>query len=102
MQKKYAYEHLDGNTGITVAGVGKSGIKALKSLKDFKTGLIFDYKNSGKMLLSYQDFQPDVEINGCKIHSPHSIHLMPTEYTLGLSEEYYNYLNETEHYKPFE
>lgn len=90
--KKYAVKE-DGEIKITVAGVPKSGAKALHNLDEFKDGLIFRYKDTKKNLLFYVDNQEnhiitdylglDYEVtdkSGCCI--------LPNSYTLGKALEY--------------
>lgn len=56
--KKYAYKTFDDKIHITVSGVPKSGAKALKGdLNNFKDDLVFNYEDTGKNLLIYNDFQ---------------------------------------------
>ena len=97
--KKYCYIDQDGSIGITVAGVPKCGKKAIKKLSDFKDGLIFDYSTSGKQALTYNDVQKPFDAGGIMITDQYGINLMPTVYTMGISEEYGNYINDTLHYK---
>lgn len=54
--KKYAYiDSEDNQIHITVAGVPKSGAKALKTLDDFRDDFLFEYQYTNKNLLSYED-----------------------------------------------
>lgn len=56
--KKYAYKTFDDKIKITVSGVPKKGAKALKGdLNNFKDDLIFEYEDTGKNLLIYNDLQ---------------------------------------------
>lgn len=100
--KKYAVKELVKNKEtnkleekikITVAGVPKSGAKALKDLKDFKDGLVFKYKDTGKNLLFYVDNQTPVELedylgNKMIITDKSGCCLLPNSYTLGKSLDY--------------
>ena len=97
--KKYCYKDQSGKIGITVAGVPKCGKQAIKTLTDFKEGLVFDYRTSGKQALTYNDVQKPFDAGGIMITDQYGINLMPTVYTMGISEEYGNYINDTLHYK---
>lgn len=98
--KKYAYvDSLDKKIHITVAGVPKKGAKALKSLADFKDNFIFDYQDTGKNLLCYNDNMQEIEITdyqGNKITSNEKfgITFVPTTYELGKSQEYCELLSD--------
>ena len=102
--KKYAYKHKkDDNIEITLSGVKKSGAVALKTLKDFKKGFNFNYVHSGKKILTYNDEQDDLTVTDAagrteRISCRYGINLMPTEYTIGMSEDYMAYINDTLHY----
>ena len=96
--KKYAYE-IDGEIHITVAGVPKCGSKCLNSLYDFRNNLLFDYKNINKHIHMYNDNQKNIDIidyNGIKykITDRKGICILPTEYTLGKSLEFANFLTD--------
>ena len=97
--KKYCYKDQSGKIGITVAGVPKCGKQAITTLTDFKEGLVFDYRTSGKQALTYNDIQKPFNAGGIMITDQYGINLMPTVYTMGISEEYSNYINDTLHYK---
>ena len=100
--KKYAVKEKvrDKNTGlisekikITVAGVPKSGAKALKDLKDFKDGFIFKYKDTNKQLLIYIDNQEPYELldyqgNKLIVRDKSGCCLLPNSYTLGKALDY--------------
>ena len=105
--KKYCYKNSEGKIGITVSGVNKCGAKSIKTLKDFRDGHIFDYYNSGKKMLTYNDDQDDVTVidyqgHTTKVSQKYGINLMPTEYTLGISVDYQTYINDTLHYRGLE
>ena len=102
--KKYCDKTQDNVIHITVSGVNKCGAAAVHDLKDFRKGLCFDYKTSGKKLLTYNDEQPDFTVidyqgNVTKISQRYGINLAPTEYNLGISIDYETYINDTLHYK---
>ena len=92
--KKYAYiDSEDKEIHITVAGVPKKGAKALKNLNDFRDNFIFDYKDTGKNLLIYNDDMPSFELEDYQgnkelIKVKYGCTLVPTTYELGKSEEY--------------
>lgn len=91
--KKYAIVDDNDNIKITVAGVPKSGAKALKNLKDFKDDFIFDYKYTNKMTLFYNDNQEafnleDYQGNIVEVNDKTGCCLVPTTYTLNKSLEY--------------
>lgn len=84
---------------ITVAGVPKIGAKALKSLKDFKDDFVFDFKDTNKNLLMYNDEQlsfnlKDYNGNILNVKDKYGACLVPTTYVLGKSEEYASLLTD--------
>ena len=97
--KKYAYI-LDGEIGITVAGVPKKGKKSLKDLTDFKDGLLFKSKDTGKLLLYYVDNQEpilmkDYQGNEYVVDDVSGCCLLPCSYTLGKSLDYAELISDT-------
>lgn len=97
--KKYAVEQ-NNKIKITVAGVPKSGSKALKTLDDFRDDLVFSYKDTGKNILMYVDAQDSFELtdyNGKKsiVKDKSGCCLLPTTYVLGKSEEYANLIDDS-------
>ena len=98
--KRYAYRDDDGVLKITVAGVPKKGAKCLNdNIEDFKPGMIFDGKTTGKKLHSYiiaEDIYTDENGNECA----DSIDLNPCDYLLDqtelFTEEDFNALFEDE------
>lgn len=106
--KKYAVKELvlDKETNeykdkikITVAGVPKSGAKALKSLEDFRDGLIFKFKDTNKNLLFYCDNMTPVELEdyiGIKyeVTDKSGCCLVPNTYTLGKALDYCHLLSD--------
>ena len=96
--KKYAYK-LDDKIKITVAGVPKSGSKALKNLDDFRDDLVFDFKDTNKNLLFYTDNQPKFEFTDylgfkCIVSDKSGCCLLPTTYVLSKSLDYVNLIND--------
>lgn len=91
--KKYCYRE-DGELHITLAGVSKSGVKALNDdINMFKKGFKFDYYQSGKLTHVYINNQSHFDFkdyNGEWQHSTqeHGVVLQPTTYTLGITPEY--------------
>ena len=90
--KKYAYS-IGGDIHITVSGVPKSGAKCLKSLGEFRDDLIFDFENTNKLTLAYNDNQREVEItdylgNKYTVKDKSGICMLPTTYELGKALEY--------------
>ena len=84
---------------ITVAGVPKSGAKALKRLEDFKDNFVFDFKYTGKNLLIYNDEQEEFELidykgKKSKVKDKHGVCLVPTTYTLSKALEYANLISD--------
>lgn len=99
--KKYAYTYYnDNDIHITVAGVSKTTFlkeenkkyNKLKSIKDFKDGLIFEEHCSGRLLATYIENQEPIEIDGHIIYNKYAISLRPTTYELGQTDEYLYYL----------
>lgn len=91
--KKYAVKQND-ELHITVSGVPKSGVTALKGdLNNFRNDLLFSFKDTGKNLLIYNDEQEEAEIkdyqnNIIKVHDVSGCCIIPTSYILGKSQEY--------------
>lgn len=92
--KKYAYiDASDKQIHITVSGVPKKGAKALKKLEDFKDDFVFNYEDTGKNLLIYNDEMEEFELedyqgNKEKLNPKYGCTIVPTTYVLGKSEEY--------------
>lgn len=96
--KKYAVEQ-KGEIKITVAGVPKSGSKALKRLEDFRDDFVFRFKDTNKNLVIYVDNQEPIEItdyqgNKYIIKDKSGCCLVPTTYVLGKAEEYVNLITD--------
>lgn len=98
--KKYAYKDKKyGEIHITVSGVPKCGSKALKSLEDFTDNFVFDYKDTGKMLLIYNDDMQPFELTDYKgkkqiVKDKYGCSLIPTTYELGKALEYSQLLSD--------
>lgn len=96
--KKYAYK-IDGKIHITVAGVPKSGAKALKSLDDFRDDFIFNYKDTEKNLVLYTEEQSPIEVEdylGLKylITDKSGCCILPNTYKLSKSLDYANLVSD--------
>ena len=88
--KKYAYDNHDG-TGvhITVAGVPKSYSKVLKSIDEFRTGLVFyPTPERAKYISHYDDNGAVLDFGGELWECGTGICLQPTSYTLDATPEY--------------
>ena len=90
--KKYAYK-LDNEIHITVAGVPKKGSTSLRTLEDFKDGLIFKFRDTGKNLSTYNDEQIPIMMTDYLgkeelVTDKSGICLLPNTYTLGKSLDY--------------
>ena len=78
---------------ITVAGVPKKGARALKKLEDFKDNFVFNFNDTGKNLLIYNDEMIDFELEDYQgnkelLKNRYGCVLVPTTYELGKAEEY--------------
>ena len=107
--KKYCYRE-DGKLHLTVSGVSKNGVSALKDdINNFKKGFVWDYDTSGKLTVFYHELtltnegvvdntQKPFEFTDIDGHKylcdyPYSVVLMPTTYKLGITEEYEQIIN---------
>lgn len=96
---------------ITVAGVSKSGASALDGdIEQFRKGFIWDYETSGKLAVFYHDYVhtddgildntqevfsfEDIDGNIYTSDYKFSVVLMPTTYTLGITDSYEALVNE--------
>lgn len=125
--KKYCYRE-DGELHITVAGVSKKGVTALEdNIRNFKKGFTWGYEASGKLAHMYHemryrkyyekdendelirklkredDLQKPFEYidrdgNLYRCEYGWSVVLMPTTYTLGLTEDYESIIEEYRRY----
>lgn len=96
--KKYCVEN-DGKIEVTVSGVPKSGAACLKRIEDFRDDLVFDYKNTGKQMVMYNDRQLPfalMDYKGLKylVKDKSGCCILPTTYELGKSLEYADLLTE--------
>ena len=97
--KKYAYRDKKG-LHITVSGVSKSGVSALKNdINNFHKGFCWGYEESGKLTHVYNNSQIPFEFtdymgNVQTSQQIHGVVLQPTTYTLGITPEYEALINE--------
>ena len=91
--KKYCYRD-DTGLHITVSGVSKNAVVTLNDdINNFKKGLEFDYKQSGKLTHYYMEEQPHINITDDEGNTYHSnidygVVLQPTTYTMGVTDVY--------------
>jgi len=94
--KKYAYRYPDGKLGITIAGVNKSKgaeeLEAAGGLSAFKEGFVF--KKAGGTESIYNDVPAIDHIirEGKRIPITSNLYIKDSEYTLGITGEYYRIL----------
>ena len=99
--KKYCYVDADDKLHLTLSGVNsKAGAAALGSIENFENGFTFDYKGSGKQLISYNDVQPPTIIkdylgNVEERSERFGVCLRPNVYRLGVDSEYQEYYSRT-------
>ena len=96
--KKYAVRQ-DDKIKITVAGVPKSGAKALKSLNDFRDNFVFNFEETGKNLLMYIEDQykfnlVDYTGKSYVVDDKTGCSLIPTTYVLSKALDYTNLVND--------
>lgn len=101
--KKYAYKDgKDGAIHSTVAGVAKTYLDGdhrsvkLKDLKDFKPGLTWNYRESGRTTAYYQDDQDPVTVDGYTFTEKFGVCIMATTYTLGVTDEFSTFIKATQ------
>ena len=96
--KKYCYTD-DKGLHITVSGVPKrTGIKCLKDISEFKKGLLFDTERTGKLAAYYNDDQQehvlyDYQGNALTIKDGSGVTLIGSDYTLGMTVEYEDFIS---------
>lgn len=96
--KKYCYTD-DKGLHITVSGVPKrTGIKCLNDISEFKKGLLFDTERTGKLAAYYNDDQTehvlyDYQGNALTIRDGSGVTLIGSDYTLGMSVEYEDFIS---------
>lgn len=97
--KKYLVKDQKNKLHLTLAGVAKTGVKAIKNLDDFKKGFTFGYDDSGKKLLYYGENQPNIDVVDCygvkgTLTGVNGVCLTPCRYSLGITPEYFECLGE--------
>lgn len=93
--KRYALRKQDGKLKQTVAGVRKGSVTALNDdLHNFNKSLIYDYDESQKLIMTYQENQTQgIVWNRGKVdefvsYNQYSNNLMPTTYKMNISDDY--------------
>lgn len=85
--KKYAYKE-NGEVKITTAGVNKiKGGRELGSLENYHEGFTF-YEAGGSEAIYNDNADFYIEREGHKLHITRNVALIPSTFTLGLTEEY--------------
>ncbi|MBO7733330.1 MAG: hypothetical protein J6S67_12270 [Methanobrevibacter sp.] len=96
--KRYV-DKVNGEIECTIAGLPKSAAKAkIKSVDDFEDGLVWDTRESEKLIARYEDNQKPcmwVDRDGKVFHSnaKFGICLQPTTFDLSISEEFAHFLD---------
>lgn len=94
--KKYLAEYEDG-LHITVSGVPKNAVKALKNFDDFEDGFKFPADECKKGLATYlgeEVANPSIIMpDGYIVNQPYGINIRNIGYTLGLTEEFTNIID---------
>ncbi len=84
---------------ITVSGIPKKGARSLKDLSEFTDNHVFEYKDTGKNILLYndemdnfdmKDFQGNIE----HLENRYGCTILPTTYELSKALEYANLLSD--------
>lgn len=97
--KKYC-DIKEGHLELTVSGVNKKnkkGVVPIQRIEDFREGHIFDYEDSGRLVMDYLENQPTFTVTDYQGHTEtiqqqYGVNAMPTTYTLGISSAYDDYL----------
>lgn len=96
--KKYAYEYPDGSIGLTVAGVGKKKgaleLAAHGGLEAFKEGFVFRDAGGTESIYNDSPVTGYIEREGRKIWITSNVYIRESEYTLGVTAEYWKILND--------
>ena len=106
--KCYCERHEDGTLAMTISGINKSAVKQLNDdIYNFKDGMEFDKddETSKKNLHTYLHDLPAVTYpDGYHSEYVHGIHMRPTGYRIGVTDEYdrlnnfsYNYSQLPQH-----
>ena len=95
--KRYV-DLIDGKIHCTIAGLPKSAGEAkIKSVSDFNDGLVWNTRESEKVIAMYNDSQPDTvwtdrDGNQYKSKDRFGICLQPTTFDLSISGEFKRFL----------
>lgn len=78
---------------ITVSGIPKKGARSLKTLDEFRDNHVFEFKDTGKSMLLYNDDMPEfdmVDFQGNIEHvtNKYGSTILPTTYELGKALDY--------------
>ena len=98
--KKYCDRNENGVLEMTVSGVRKEAVAGLHNdIRNFKKGTIFNYEDAKKLTHYYIDEQPiitytDLDGNEYTTKQLHGIVLQPTTYSLGITDDYEELVNE--------
>lgn len=85
--KKYVYVDFDDELYTTISGVKKEGKKELKTIDNFNIGFKFTL-SAGQTAYYNDDEIKIIELNNEKILTSSNIALLPTTYTIGISNDY--------------
>lgn len=96
--KKYAYDQ-DGTVHVTCAGVGKAAggpeLAAAGGLEAFRTGMVFR-KAGGTEAVYNDNINRVINIDGHDLRITDNVVIRPSEYTIGLTDEYKMLLHRAE------
>ena len=94
--KKYAYRYPDGKLGITIAGVNKSKgaeeLEAAGGLSAFKEGFVFKKAGGTESIYNDNPVIDHITREGREIAITSNLYIKDSEYTLGITGEYYRIL----------
>lgn len=93
--KKYCFKK-NGKIGVTVSGLNKAKALSegspLQTVEDFAKDLVFDEAHSGRLISTYCDNQPPIEIGGKVYRYKYGLTLRPTTYHLHDGGDYSEFL----------
>lgn len=96
--KRYV-DTVNGEIQCTIAGLPKSaGVAKIKSVDDFNDGIMWDTKESGKLISHYNDCQPictwiDRDGNSYISYDQYGLNLQPSTFDMKLGEDYAMFLS---------
>lgn len=94
--KKYAYVYEGSDeVHVTISGLSKKAGKHLKNIEELKIGKLFTTEESGRTVARYQTDQPPLQVDGYTYTDKCSLSIVPSTYTLGITDEYEKFLNTT-------